>query len=162
MTKKILLLIITTTLITGCGFKLRGVDDAGKLSDKFKKTYLSISDEYLESQIKRLINNSGGKVVNKKEATTKVRVSSLSSKKRQIALSGDGSLREYEQTYKISVTVSDLSNGISLGTRELSTIKFIQLDKRKVLAGEEQSDVVRKAAIRNLSKRVMSYLHAFN
>ncbi len=155
-------LVTSLLFVASCGFHLRGYDESSQLSARFDKTYVQISDNYLESQIKRLINNSGGKVVKDDEAITKVSISSIKKDKRQIALSGDGSLKEYEQTYNITVTVSDISNGIQLGNRKLSTIKFIQLDSRKILAGEEQSDIVKKNATRELAKRVMSYLRAFH
>lgn len=159
---RILIAVLCSFLMVGCGFKLRGIDT--QLSDRFAQTYVSSGDS-LESdfsrKIKQLIHVNGGQVVAREFAQLKVHVTPVKVYSRQIALSDSGAIKEFERTYSTVVTLVDLSNGIQLGSRQISTTRFIQLDDRRVLAGEEQSEVTENNAENALAQSVIRYLESF-
>lgn len=163
MRYSVLLGLVFAFLVAGCGFQLRGLNT--QLTEKFQKTYLAEeknafdSDFYLS--VRQLLVTNGGGLSEKAEATVTVLLSPISINSRQIALSNDGLLKEYERTYKATVTVLDSQNDIQLGSRVVSTIKNIQLSDDLVLAGEEQIKITNKEAHRALAQSVMLYLESF-
>lgn len=149
-------------VLSGCGFHLRG--SSVLLPDLFKKTYFKenlVIDDNFERRVKDLIVAGGGKLVSREQADVGVALSEVNVRSRQVALSSSGSTKEYERTYKATVTVTDLKTGAQLGSREVSTVRNLQLDSGQVLAGEEQSVTTQKEAERSLAQAVMRYLKTF-
>lgn len=155
--------LLGALLLTACGFQLRGKADAS-LSSRFATVYLSESlprEGFFYQRLHHLIIVNGGHPGAKETARTEVAVTPVVSKQRQIALSSSGTLKEYERTFTTVVTVTDLQSSIRLGSRKISSQKNIQLDDLAVLAGEEQSSIIRKAAERDLAQAVIRYLESF-
>ncbi len=148
--------------LSSCGFALRGTTTP--LPARFDKTYFHDTleeQEALHRRVKQLIIVGGGHLVPKAQATVAVNVGPVSMSSRQIALSGNGAIKEFERTYSTTVTVTEVATGIQLGSRVLSTTRNVQLDDRRALAGEEQSAVTKDVAERALSQAVMQYLKSF-
>lgn len=148
--------------LSGCGFALRGV--SSPLPERFAKTYLQdvmVPNNRFQRRIEQLIVLGGGHSVERDVANVKISVSDITTYSRQIALSGNGAAKEYERTFSTTVTITDLTTGIQLGSRQLSTTRNIQLDDRNVLAGEEQSEVTQSAAEHALANAVYQYLKTF-
>ncbi len=160
---RFILLLTTLWVLSACGFQLRGSANT-HLSARFAKTYLVnalVTNDFFYQSIHRLIVANGGQIVDKQEALVAVNITPIRSSQRQIAISGNGALKEYERTFSTTVTLVDLSNGHQLGSREITTARNIQLDDRLVLAGEEQSAIIRREAERTLAQSIMRYLESF-
>lgn len=149
--------------LSGCGFALRGTTTP--LPTRFAKTYFHetlASEDALHRRVKQLIVVGGGQLLDDTtEATVSVAVGAVQIRSRQIALSGNGAIKEFERTYSTTVTVTEMPTGIQLGSRVLSTTRNVQLDDRRVLAGEEQSSVTKEVAERALAQAVIQYLKSF-
>jgi|GEM_PF-5168888 len=155
-------LFLVFLLAMGCGFHLRGTQN--HLSTRFLYTYLNSEmpiDSVYNRSIKALIPLNKGKLVDKKAAKVSVNVSALSTFSRQIALSKDSSLIEYENTYQLTVTITDLSNGVQLGSRKIQTTQNLQKDVRHILASQDQANINQSAAERTLAQLTIDYLAAF-
>lgn len=149
-------------VLAGCGFALRGTTTP--LPERFAKTYFHetlVAEDALHRRVKQLIVVSGGQLVAKDNATVGVNISAVKEQSRQIALSGNGAIKEYERTFSTTVTVTEIATSIQLGSRVLSTTRNVQLDERRVLAGEEQSSVTKEVAERALAQAVIRYLKSF-
>lgn len=149
-------------LLAGCGFQLRGVNT--QLSDDFQQTYLIESDLYdsaFQRQLKKLLVANGANLVEKTEAKIIVNTTPIETGSRQIALANNGTLKEYERTYRTTVTVIAAGSGIQLGSRTLSTMRTLQLDDSHVIAGEEQSIITQADAERTLASAAIRYLESF-
>lgn len=155
-------ILFFSMILSGCGFQLRGTQDV--LPSIFQQTYLadnSLENEQLRHQVKQQLHLNGGQIVDKKLATVSVSLSPISEDSRQVAIAGAGTLKEYERTYRVTVTVVDLNSQVQLGSRTINVVRNIQLDDSKVLAGEERSDVLRSVAERSLSQQIMQYFKSF-
>ncbi|PIE45254.1 MAG: hypothetical protein CSA45_03665 [Gammaproteobacteria bacterium] len=149
-------------IVTGCGFHLRGVGD--QLSSRFEKTYFSetsANNSGFSRQLKRLIALNGGHLVAKADAQLAVNVEPISVKSRQVALTSTSTLKEYEYTYATVVTVVDLTNGVQLGSRRISTSRLLQIDESSGLAGDERKTISQQEAARTLAQSVIGYLQSF-
>lgn len=164
-----LVAVLFSIVLTGCGFQLRGLD-TGKLSTQFQKTYLSEdTDKVIHTDnhspfyqsVKQLIQTNGGALTDKEQSNIIVILSPITTHSRQIALANKGLLKEYERTYKTTVTVIDSSNNSQLGSRVVSTVKDIQLNDNQVLASEEQVEITNKEAYQSLAQSVLLYLQSF-
>lgn len=160
----ILLSVVLSVMLSGCGFQLRGLNS--QLSKQFQKTYLiegeeSNNNSQFYQSVKELIVVNGGNLSDKANANVTVVLSPITVNSRQIAIANNGLLKEYERTYQTTVTVLDSNNDVQLGRRVISTIKNIQLSDTQVLAGEEQTEITNKEAYRNLAQSVLLYLDSF-
>ncbi len=157
------LMIVTLLLsLTACGFRPRGYNK--DLSERFSATYLDYLDDPevgLGRELKRLITYNGGAVVEPENARITVAFSPISELARQVALSGDGSFKEYERTYTTLVQVTDNETGIMLGSREIRTTRYVQEDERRILASEEQLEISKKSAAKDLAAKILRYLEQF-
>ncbi len=164
MMKRIVLIGCLACMLTACGFQLRGLN-TGKLSKQFQKTYLSEESNQPHSNfywsVKQLIQTNGGILTDKKQANITVMLSPITTHSRQIAVADKGLVKEYERTYKATITVIDNSNNAQLGSRIVSTIKDIQLSDNQVLASEEQTEITDKEAYQSLAQSVLLYLQSF-
>lgn len=148
--------------VSACGFKPRGMHS--ELSERFAATHLSYSDDPevgLGRELKRLINYNGGKVVEADAATVTVAFSPLSESARQVAISGDGSFKEYERHYTTLVRVTDNTTGLLLGSQEISAVRYVQEDERRILASEEQREVSKRSAGKDIAGKILRYLERF-
>lgn len=148
--------------LTSCGFQLRGVSTP--LADDFQQTYLLEADSNSMSfyhQIKKLLTANGGGLVEKEAAKIIINTTPIETHSRQIALANNGTLKEYERTYRTTVTVIEANSSIQLGSRTLSTVRTLQLDDSNVVAGEEQSLITQTDAERALATAVIRYLESF-
>ncbi len=160
---RFILLLTALWVLSACGFQLRGTANT-QLSARFNKTYLVnalVTNDFFYQSIHQLIIANGGQIVDKQAALIAVNITPIRSSQRQIALSGNGALKEYERTFSTTVTLVDLQNNKQLGSREITTTRNIQLDDRLVLAGEEQSAIIRREAERALAQSIMRYLQSF-
>lgn len=156
----VLALVLLT--LSACGFKPRGINS--ELSERFKATYLEYADDPevgLGRELRRLINYNGGTVVEKDVATVTVSFTPLNDSARQVAISGDGSFKEYERTYVTLVRVTDNESGILLGSQEISAVRYVQEDDRRILASEEQREVSKRAAGKDIAGKILRYLERF-
>ncbi len=157
------LFVYALLLITlGCGFHPRGLNK--ELSQRFEKTYIKFNGDqnsFLYNQITRLIYTNGGNIVDKQAANIMLEITPLPVKSRQVALSGNGLIKEYNYIYPLSISIIDLKTKMTVDSRLLSVNKYIQLDDRKVLASEEQTDITKNSAYRSLSSLVINYLELF-
>lgn len=167
--RQLILVSLLASILTACGFHLRGLD-TGKLSKQFQKTYLSEdTDKVVHTDnhspfyqsVKQLIQANGGILTDKGQSNIIVILSPITTHSRQIALANKGLLKEYERTYKATVTVIDNSNNAQLGSRVVSTVKDIQLNDNQVLASEEQTEITNKDAYQSLAQSVLLYLQSF-
>lgn len=155
------MLIVLLTLL-GCGFQPRGANN--ELSHRFDATYLSyITDPEvgLGREVRRLITYNGGTLVEKDNATVTVSFTPISDSARQVAISGDGSFKEYERHYVTLVQVTDNETGLLLGSQEISTVRYVQEDERKILASEEQREISKKSAAKDIAGKILRYLGRF-
>lgn len=160
----LLLGLVVSLFLTACGFQLRGV--GSQLSEQFQKTYLTEGEESNNNSefyqsVKELIVVNGGNLSDKANANVTVVLSPITVNSRQIAIANNGLLKEYERTYRTTVTVLDSNNDVQLGRRMVSTIKNIQLNDSQVLAGEEQTEITNKEAYQNLAQSILFYLQSF-
>ncbi len=92
--------LFITVFLSGCGFSLRGTGES--LPELFAKVYYQTStpvNESFDSRVKHLIVLSGGKLVTRDAATVIVQAGAIGEQSRQIAVAGNGALKEYERTY---------------------------------------------------------------
>lgn len=154
--------LLLLTILSGCGFKLRGTDT--QLSERFQHTFFdentAIESDFAK-KIKQLLTVNGANLVTRQQANIGIHITPIKAYSRQIALSGSGAIKEYERTFSTVVTLTDLKNGIQLGSRSIETTRLVQLDDRRVLAGEEQSEITKNAAEHALAQSIIRYLESF-
>jgi LPS-assembly lipoprotein len=160
-------LLMSTAVLSACGFKLRGSVLGQNLP--FKSIYLDVSPgSALGSELRRNIRGSGELTIteNPKEAEAILKVLSETRNKTILSLNSQGRVREYGLNYTVVVSVMDSKNATLLAPSTISLKRDLSYNENQVLAKESeeammyrdmQSDAVqqilrRVAAIKPLAK----------
>jgi LPS-assembly lipoprotein len=160
-------LLMSTVVLSACGFKLRGSVLGQNLP--FKSIYLDVSaGSPLGSELRRNIRGSGELKIteNAKDAEAILKVLSETRNKTILSLNSQGRVREYGLNYTVVISVLDNKNATLLAPSTISLKRDLSYNENQVLAKEAeeammyrdmQSDAVqqilrRVAAIKPLAK----------
>ena len=127
----------STTLLSACGFKLRGSLLGSNLP--FKTIYLDIpQNSTLGSTLRRNIRGSGELqiVENREDAEAILDIPSETREKSILSLNSQGRVREYALHYRITVRVRDRKNAILLAPTEIALKRDMTYNENQVLAKE--------------------------
>lgn len=145
-------------LLASCGFALRGTDV--HLPARFSNIYMQTSRPItaFAEDVKEQLRLNGANLTTQVLASVILEVGDVSTYSRQIAITGDSALREYERIYSAHVRVIEQATGQLLGERTVSTVRYIQEDERRLLASDEQANMIQTTAERVLAQRIIQYL----
>ena len=95
--KKIIAMILISTLLNACGFQLRG-----SFESNFESIYISGGTKDFTKILKKRVKQAGIKIKSLSEAEKSVEIITNSFTKNILSLGGDGKVREYEINYQVS------------------------------------------------------------
>ena len=95
--KKIIAMILISTLLNACGFQLRG-----SFESTFESIYISGGTKDFTKILKKRVKQAGIKIKSISEAERSVEIITNKFNKKILSLGGDGKVREYEINYKVS------------------------------------------------------------
>ena len=95
--KKIIAMILISTLLNACGFQLRG-----SFESNFESIYIAGGTKDFTKILKKRVKQAGIKIKPLSEAERSVEIITNSFTKNILSLGGDGKVREYEISYKVS------------------------------------------------------------
>ena len=95
--KKIIAMILISTLLNACGFQLRG-----SFESNFESIYISGGTKDFTKILKKRVKQAGIKIKPLSEAERSVEIITNSFTKNILSLGGDGKVREYEINYQVS------------------------------------------------------------
>jgi len=95
--KKIIAMLLISTLLNACGFQLRG-----SFESNFESIYISGGTKDFTKILKKRVKQAGIKIKSLSEAEKSVEIITNSFTKNILSLGGDGKVREYEINYQVS------------------------------------------------------------
>lgn len=159
--KKILPWLLCLTLLSACGFQLRG---AYQLPEAMHTTYIdaSKSNTSLVKSLKRNLQLNNITLLNEKSDDAAVlKINSENKRKRIVSVDSKGRAREYSLIYEVNFSVKNAQQNFELNDQSISINRDFLFDTEDVLGNakgeaqlysEMQEDLVRLVLLRLQSR----------
>ena len=156
-----LILLLTASLLSACGFHLRGATLYDDLP--FKSAYVILPDGSLFGVefMRNLRASTKTKVVNDpREAQVIVEVMQEKKTKSILSLNVQGRAREYSLRYEITIRARDSKNTILLAPVKIAQTRTLTFDESHALARESEEDLLYRDMQTDLVQQVLRRLAA--
>jgi LPS-assembly lipoprotein len=137
---KRMFLILLCSLLTSCGFQLRGT-----ASLPFEKMYISAPEGHpIGAELKRAIQSGGNTLVLEKsqDAEAILQITSAVNSKNLLSVSGGGRVREFQLHYRTSFRLSDAEGRELIPTSVISLTRIIPFSDSLVLAKQSEEKML--------------------
>lgn len=161
MKRRAVCALALATLLSACGFQLRGSN--GQAALPFKTIYIGIADTSpLGSELKRNIRASGDTLVvtDPKAAEVSLDVLSELREKAVLSLNTQGRVREYALYYKLRFRVRDDKNKELIAPTEIVLKRDISFNESAVMAKENEEALLYRDMQSDLVQQLLRRLHA--
>ena len=137
-----LIVLISSLLLSACGFDLRGSTDDFKLP--FRTVYVNVSDNSLfATTVKRLIRSAGAEVVSDpKKAEARLEILQRKKEREVLSLTAAGRPREYALFYTFNYQVSNRENQVLLGPLEIRFRRTLTYNESQAYAKEKEAELL--------------------
>jgi len=152
-----LLLLACSIVVTGCGFHRQGVTT---MSPLMKATYIDAEDDRsgFQLELRRALLASGARIVpTAEEATATLRIARDETGRRVLSVSARNTPREYEVYYLVRYSVTAGGKEL-LPPQDLELTRDYSFDETRLLAKEEEEEILRAAIARDLAGIVLRRL----
>lgn len=157
---RLTILFLFASLLTGCGFHLRGNVD---LPANYQRMAIEGVSEYssLGLDLKRSLQANGVEVVEAAGAQVILRLSKVSYQRRLLSVSAaSGKTAEYELHYSLTMSVHDRQGKVLVPEQPLQQLRDYVFDQNNVLATGNQEGQLRKDMERDLVGQILRRLQA--
>jgi|TARA_B110000027_G_C16091591_1_gene288732 LPS-assembly lipoprotein len=135
---KIFITILISTLLSACGFQLRG-----SFESNFDSIYISGGTKDFTKILKKRVKQAGIKIKSSSEAERSVEIISDTFTKNILSIGGDGKVREYEIKYQVSYRFKS-QDGAWSKPIDLEVMREYAYDDDDLLAkGAEEATLVK-------------------
>ena len=135
---KIFITILISTLLSACGFQLRG-----SFESNFDSIYISGGTKDFTKILKKRVKQAGIKIISSSEAERSVEIISDTFTKNILSIGGDGKVREYEVKYQVSYRFKS-QDGAWSKPIDLEVMREYAYDDDDLLAkGAEEATLVK-------------------
>lgn len=152
--------LLTATMLSACGFHLRGASD---MALPFKTIYLGFADSStLGNTLKRNIRGAGNTAIlpDPKEADAILDVLSETREKSVLSLNSQGRVREYTLIYTFKFRVRDGKSNELLAPTEIRLARDINYDDSQTLAKESEEAMLYRDMQNDLVSQILRRLSA--
>lgn len=158
---KLIILLITLSVVSSCGFRLRGSLETPEV---LKDVHISGLAEYseLNQELQKVLKRSGGKISkDPKNALAIISFQGDSFKKRVLSVDSQGRVAEYELTYQYRFNLTS-EEKVLVPLQKIEVTRDLRFDPSNVLAKDAEEAQIRKEmikfSVRQMMRRIESYL----
>lgn len=157
---RLTLLFLFASLLSGCGFHLRGAVD---LPASYQRMAIEGVGPYsrLGVNLKRSLQGNGVEVVDATSAQVILKISQVSYNRRLLSVSAvSGKTLEYELHYSLKVSLKDRQGNVLLAEQPLQQLRDYVFDQDNVLGTGNQEAQLRKDMESDLIGQILRRLQA--
>jgi LPS-assembly lipoprotein len=157
---RLTILFLLASLLSGCGFHLRGSVD---LPANYQRMAIEGVSPYsdLGLKLKRGLQANGVEVVDATAANVILKLSQVSYQRRLLSVSAlSGKTAEYELHYSLKMSVRDRQGNVLVPEQALQQLRDYVFDQSNVLATGNQEAQLRKDMERDLVGQILRRLQA--
>lgn len=138
----LLIALISTLVLSACGFALRG--SGGNFRLPFETLYINVPDtEYFGATLKRQIQSTGTKVIkDQKLADASLEIMERDRDRETLSLSTAGRVREYALFYTFRFQVKDKDNHILLDPMEIRLRRTLTYSESQAYAKDKEEEML--------------------
>ena len=155
MQKRLILLILSLTLISSCGFKLRGNFE---MSAALSEISVESDDRLLKEELTSRLEKSGSTVVASQAGTPTLTVLSSDFERIVRTTDSDGLATGYDFTYTINYLVTDGSGGILQPSAKIVQRRTLQFDPSELLQAVQEEEFLLEQMREEIVLQVMRKL----
>lgn len=139
----LLLATFILTLITGCGFRLRG---AVVLPEAMQETHLTGVSRHspLGREISQALSSAGGRLVEKEAAGSVLTILGEDFNRRVLSVGSDRRASEYSLGYSVRFALYGPGGEVLVPTRTVNASREYRFDQGNVLSSGGEEDVLKK------------------
>lgn len=139
----LLLATCCLSLITGCGFRLRG---AVVLPEAMQETHLTGVSRHspLGREINQALTSAGGRLVEKAAATAVLTILNEDYNRRVLSVGSDRRAREYSLNYTLRFALYAPDGSVLVPARTVNASREYRFDRANVLSSGGEADVLKK------------------
>jgi len=157
--QRFLFLLLAVSIVTACGFKLRGSLD---LSDEMSPVYLQQNSVFeLGRVIKSLLESNKIKIAEtEKQSNSQLVLLSDAKSRRILSVDSNGRAREYLLSYSVTFSVKINGQEAEAGEDSINVKRSLLFDPDAVLAVVNESEVLYKDMRRDAARLILLKLQA--
>ncbi len=160
--KKLITLLLTVTMVSACGWHLRG---SLNLPSDLKAIHISNqsqTDITLSELVRVLGSNGIERAENLEQAQYSIRLSNEREERRSISVSSSGLVSEYELTHEVDYSIADADGNILAPLTTARVIRSYNYDRNDVIAKNEEESLIRKEMRTQLAAQILNRLRFLN
>lgn len=152
----IALVILVSTLLTACGFQLRG---SVELPPVLRSTLLQAKDpwEGVAAALRVELESSGARITTQTdEATAILRLDNERSQRRVLSVGRGGKASEYELFEEVTFSLRDNKGRVLLEPQSLRLTRDLVFDENQLLGKVSEIDELRNQMRRSLARQIIT------
>lgn len=155
---RVIPLLLLLSLLSGCGFHLRGSGEDGILPASLQR--VSIEGDRFSPfivELRRQLEARGAVLANDGQAT-RLRITKQSFRERNVSVGADGNVREKEIFLLVEFDLRDSANKVIAPSQTITLVRDYFNDERQILGQNSEAGVLRKEMTRSAVQRLLSRL----
>ncbi len=155
MSKRLLLLILSLTLVTSCGFKLRGNFE---MSEAISQISIEGGTRDLVELITELLNDSGSTVVPAESGVATLLITRSDYERLVRDKDADGLATGYDYEYNVDFNVVDADGIVLLPASSITQLRTLNFDPTELLENEEEEEFLREEMEKEIVLQILRRL----
>jgi len=157
-----IIILILISILSACGFHLRGHQEAAPTSSTSSIVLNSISAPAVTAELTSILALNGTKVVRKSDSAEYILTISNESFNRDVlSVSAEtGKVREYQLTLRVVMAVSDTSGKSLVDNEPISVTRDYTFDDTSILGKSNEELDLRKDLVRQVSMQIVRRYNA--
>ncbi len=155
MSKRLLLVLIGLSLLSGCGFKLRG---SYQLSVTLSQLSIEGGKRELVERLTGILMDNGITVVDAGADSPTLILSRSEFNRKAVGTDADGISTEYEYTYHVDFKVSDVHGEVLLPLSLISRFNTLKYDVGNELEIEEEEEFLKEGMEKDIVLQIVREL----
>lgn len=156
--RRVLLAVVLSVVLTGCGFHLRG-----QAALQFQSIYLETNgpSSFADDLVRTLRSSNGARIVeNPKDAQVILQILSEARERAILSLSGSGRVREITLRYRVNYRVAGQNNQEYIPSSEIVLRRDLSYNDTDVIAKEQEEGLLyrdmQNDAVQQLLRRLQT------
>ncbi len=155
MSKRLVLILLSLTLLSSCGFKLRGNFE---MPASMSQVVVNGGERELVDQLKELLVKSGSTVLDKGAEAASINITKDEFEREVLTSGSDGIASSYTFRYLVDFNVTDAEGKVLQKSVSLNQIRNLTYEAGNELEVENEAEFLKEEMERELSLQIMRRL----
>ena len=155
MSKRLVLILLSLTLLSSCGFKLRGNFE---MPDSLSQVVVDGGDRALVDQLKEMLVKSGSTVLDKGAEVASINITKSEFEREVLTTGSTGIASSYTFRYLVDFNVTDAEGTVLQAPVTLNQLRNLSYEAGNELSVEKEEEFLKEEMEKELSLQIMRRL----